>query len=516
MMDRVIGVVGAGTMGAGIAQIAAAAGHRVRLYDQRSGAAAEARDRIGTALAKRVAEGKLQSSQRDDALARLTPTTSLSELADCNLVIEAIVESIEPKRTLFAELEATVADDCILASNTSSLSITALARDLKHPRRFLGLHFFNPVPAMKLVEVVVGLATDPTIAAQLSILMRTWGKTPVTARSTPGFIVNRIARPFYAEALWLLQERRATPQQIDQALRAAGFRMGPCELMDLIGHDVNLAVTESVYTATYGDKRFVPSPVQRDLVDAGHLGRKTGRGFYEYSTASTAPKRELTEPVATAAPTDTRSAGDQPGPPTCLLTGSGRIADAIAQSFSATQLPLKRQSAGPVSLNLTSEGTPPIALTPTDGRTAGQLSSERVIHHAVFDWPLTDRLPDSLAIAFPRGCPQPSQDMAVSLLRHLGIQPIVVADTPGLIVARTVSMLINEAADAVQQEVCNENAADTAMRLGVNYPAGPFEWLTKCGVPDVVTLLEHLQRLTCSERYRASPWLLERHWQAAS
>lgn len=503
-MDGVIGVVGAGAMGAGIAQVAAAAGQRVRLYDQRSGAAIEALEQIGTALARRVAEGKLQLSAREDILSRISPMESLSDLADCGLVIEAIVEAIEPKRSVFAQLEAVVGDECVLATNTSSLSVTALGRDLKHQGRLLGLHFFNPVPAMKLVEVVSGLATDPRIAARMELLMHQWGKTPVAARSTPGFIVNRIARPFYAEALWLLQERRATPEQIDRCLRAAGFRMGPCELMDLIGHDVNLAVTESVYSATYGDKRFVPSRVQRDLVEAGRLGRKAGRGFYDYEQGKIAIERDFADERA---PSIEQVC--------CTLTGAGRIADLLARALSLARVPFERQSGSSVSLHLASPGTTPVILTPTDGRTAGQLTRECSGSRGIFDWPLGDSLPDSLAITFAASCPEPSRSLGLSMLRRLGIRPVVVTDTPGLIVARTVAMLINEAADAVQQGVCNETAADIAMRLGVNYPAGPFRWLTLCGLSEVITLLEHLQRTTCSERYRVSPWLLERHWNAA-
>ncbi|MBU6440479.1 MAG: 3-hydroxyacyl-CoA dehydrogenase, partial [Betaproteobacteria bacterium] len=258
-------VVGAGIMGAGIAQVAAQAGHRVALFDAREGAAAQAHAQLGATFDTLVAKGRLAAPQAQAALARIQPVQGLEQAADCGLVIEAIVERLDVKRELLAQLEALVDARCVLASNTSSLSITALARDLKHPGRLVGMHFFNPVPLMKLVEVVSGLRTEPEVAAQVFELAQAWGKTAVHARSTPGFIVNRIARPYYAETLALLQEQAAAPALLDACLRGAGFRMGPCELMDLIGHDTNFAVTQAVYEANFFDKRFQPSLVQREL-----------------------------------------------------------------------------------------------------------------------------------------------------------------------------------------------------------------------------------------------------------
>jgi len=215
-------------------------------------------------------------------LDRIEPIASLEAAASVRLVVEAIVERLDVKRALFKQLEAIVADDCVLATNTSSISVTAIANGLQRPQRLVGMHFFNPVALMKLVEVVSGLQTDAAVAEAIFELSKAWGKTPVHARSTPGFIVNRIARPYYAETLALLLEQAATPAVFDACLRAAGFRMGPCELMDLIGHDTNFSVTTSVYEANFFDKRFVPSLVQRELVDGGLLGRKSGRGFYRY------------------------------------------------------------------------------------------------------------------------------------------------------------------------------------------------------------------------------------------
>ena len=269
LRDARVLVVGAGIMGAGIAQVAAQAGHRVALFDPRADAA---RDKLAATFDTLVAKGRLQAPAAADALARIEAVDELEQAADCGLVIEAIVERLDVKRELLARLEALVAPDCVLASNTSSLSITALARDMKHPARLVGMHFFNPLPLMKLVEVIRGLRTDPQVAQQVFDLVGAWGKTAVLARSTPGFIVNRIARPFYAETLVLLQEQAAAPEVLDTCLRAAGFRMGPCELMDPIGHDTNFAVTQAVFEANVSDQCFQLSMVQRELGDGELLG----------------------------------------------------------------------------------------------------------------------------------------------------------------------------------------------------------------------------------------------------
>src|SRR5450631_3391206 len=280
--DSAVFVVGAGIMGAGIAQVAAQAGHTVRLYDAREGAAASACARTKAALDAQVAKGRMDATEAKAVVARIGVAARLEDAAGAGLVVEAIVENADAKRSLFHDLEGIVGAGCVLASNTSSISITALANGLKAPGRLVSMHFFNPVPLMKLVEVVSGLQTEAAVAEAIFELAARWGKTAVHARSTPGFIVNRIARPYYAEALALLQERLVDAATIDVCLRGAGFRMGPCELMDLIGHDTNFAVTQSVFDANFGDKRYAPSLVQRELVDGGLLGRKSGRGFFAY------------------------------------------------------------------------------------------------------------------------------------------------------------------------------------------------------------------------------------------
>ena len=492
-------VIGAGIMGAGIAQVAAQAGHRVRLYDSRAGAAAEAKRKLASTFDSLVNKGKLAHDAASATLARIEPITALAEAHDCGLVVEAIVENLEFKRGLLKQLEAVLAADCVLASNTSSISVTALAHGMAYPQRLVGMHFFNPVPLMKLVEVVSGLHTDTAVAEAIFSLSKTWGKVPVHTKSTPGFIVNRIARPYYAETLALLQERAAEPQVLDACLKAAGFRMGPCELMDLIGHDTNFAVTNSVYEANFFDKRYVPSLVQRELVDGGLLGRKSGRGFYRYGEGAVAP----TLPVAVReAPHTAREV---------TVHGQGAIAHWLEQ---AATVALAAQGWGPARerdsdwVGLVIDGA---HLAMTDGRPARELGAALGINEvAVFDRPIV--LPTApgtaLAYAIAPGTSEHWQAQAPAWLAAFGFAPQRLADTPGLVVARTLAMLINEAADAVQQGVCTAQGADTAMKLGVNYPAGPFEWLAGWDRREVIRVLEALDAEYRGERYRVSPWLI--------
>lgn len=294
--EDVIGVVGAGAMGAGIAQVAAAAGHRVVLADAAAASVERARAGHAKAMARDVEKGRRTAADADALLARLTYVTgadaaALTAFAPCALVIEAIVEDLDTKRALFATLEAIVSDDAVLASNTSSLSIAAIAGAVRRGERVLGVHFFNPAPVMPLVEIIPALGTDAALAADVRTLVDGWGKVTVLASDTPGFIVNRIARPFYGEALRIREEQLADCATIDWALRdLGGFRMGPFELMDFIGNDVNYAVTCSVFEALSYDQRYRPSITQRRLVEAGWLGRKAGRGYYDYRDGASTPE----------------------------------------------------------------------------------------------------------------------------------------------------------------------------------------------------------------------------------
>ena len=277
-----VGVVGAGTMGSGIAQIAAQAGCDVILVDSSAEALQRSREKLAKVFARLVEKGRIASDESESVQQRITRVTTLESLAPCDMVIEAIVEDLAIKTTLFQSLEGMVSEDAVLATNTSSLSVTALARGCTRPERVIGLHFFNPAPLMALVEVIPALQTEADLARHALAQMAAWGKSPALAKDTPGFIVNRVARPFYSEALRILEEGIASVEDIDASMRAQGFRMGPFELMDLIGHDVNYAVTSTVHAAFYGDSRYRPSHTQRQLVAANWLGRKRDRGFYTY------------------------------------------------------------------------------------------------------------------------------------------------------------------------------------------------------------------------------------------
>ena len=352
---------------------------------------------------------------------------------------------------------------------------------------------------MKLVEVVSGLASDPAVTEAIFELAKRWGKTPVHALSTPGFIVNRIARPYYAEALALLHERLAEPAVIDACLRGAGFRMGPCELMDLVGHDTNFAVTQSVFNANFGDKRYIPSLVQSEMVAGGLLGRKSGRGFFAYPAAA----------PAAAAPVEV-----PPVPPGALvaLHGTGVAVARWAARLSDAGIRFETDAASRWNGLQTSNGE----LRLTDGRTAAQVAAEEGVRELVlFDIAMA---PNGGAPATPLACSASAstsaawRDEAAEWLRIAGWAPQKIGDAPGLVVARTIAMLVNEACDVVQQGVCTPQGADQAMYLGLNYPEGPFEWLAAWDAGTIVALLDRLDAHYRGERYRSSPELRQRTW----
>lgn len=286
--DSAVAVIGAGAMGSGIAQVAATAGHPVALVDAVTGAVEEAVARIIASLQRQEAKGRISSAQLEEIVERITPVESVAGLPPCGLVVEAVREDLETKRALFTRVAASQPADAVLATNTSSLDITAIAAGIPGPDRVIGLHFFNPPAAMRLVEVIGGAESAAEVLEAATELMRAWGKAPVRCTSTPGFIVNRVARPFYGEAQRMLMDGVADPATLDAAVRSAGFRMGPLELTDFIGQDVNLAVGTSVWEQTGRDPRYEPTALQQQLVAAGHLGRKSGQGVYRYGPDGTA------------------------------------------------------------------------------------------------------------------------------------------------------------------------------------------------------------------------------------
>ena len=286
-----VGIIGSGTMGIGIAQVAATSGCEVFLYDANSAQTEKSLLNLQKTLDKLVAKQKISIEKSEEIFNKIKFCTELSDLKNCDLIIEAIIENKEIKTKVFQQLEEIVSEICVISSNTSSISITSLSSELKNPERFIGIHFFNPAPLMPLVEIIPGLLTKENLAAEIFSLMKTWGKVPVIAKDVPGFIVNRIARPFYGEALRIAEENIATFEQIDDAMRTLGnFKMGPFELMDLIGIDVNFSVTKTVYADYFYDPKYKPSLLQQRMSEAKLLGRKTGKGFYDYSEESKEPR----------------------------------------------------------------------------------------------------------------------------------------------------------------------------------------------------------------------------------
>ncbi|MER5831981.1 3-hydroxyacyl-CoA dehydrogenase [Streptomyces sp. NPDC002130] len=488
-----VAVVGTGTMGQGIAQVALVAGHPVRLYDTVPGRARQAAAAIGARLDRLVEKERLTGADRDAARARLLPAEDLAELADCALVVEAVLERLDAKQALFGELEGIVSEDCLLATNTSSLSVTAIGGALRAPGRFVGLHFFNPAPLLPLVEVVSGFATDVTYATRAYETARAWGKTPVACADTPGFIVNRIARPFYAEAFAVYESQGADPATIDAVLReSGGFRMGAFELTDLIGQDVNESVTRSVWESFFQDVRFTPSLAQRRLVESGRLGRKTGHGWYDHGDGAERPEPDT---------------ADERQPP-AYVVAEGDLGPA------AELLALIREAGIPVRDEDEDSGSR--LVLPSGGQLAladGQTSVEfrDVVY---FDLALDYRKATRIALSASQDTSPQTLAEAIGLFQALGKQVSVVGDVPGMIVARTVARIIDLAHDAVAKGVATEEDIDTAMRLGVNYPLGPFEWSRRLGRSWAYALLDDLHLRDPSGRYAPS-LALYRHAHAS-
>ncbi|NMG66717.1 3-hydroxyacyl-CoA dehydrogenase PaaC [Azoarcus indigens] len=486
-------VIGAGAMGAGIAHVAAAAGHPVYLYDTRAEAIERGIAGIGKDLAFLVSKGRMEEAERAAVLGRVSAVTDLAQAADAGLAIEAIVENLEVKQSLFKQLEALLPTDAILASNTSSLSITAMAAALARPERLGGLHFFNPAPRMKLVEIVSGLATDPAIAETLYATAKAWGKVPVHAKSTPGFIVNRVARPFYAEALRVLAERAAEPATVDAALReGCNFPMGPFELMDLIGHDVNFAVTNSVFDAYFGDRRFAPSLIQQELVAAGRLGRKSGHGFYNYAEGAAKPQAQEEE-LHTA---------DLP----VTAVGDLGAAAALIGRLESAGVEVRRESGDAGVQGWLEIGS--ARLTLSDGRSASRRAAEEGIANLVlFDLCLDYATTPRLLLSRSDDCGHGAWGAVVGTLQRAGIVVSRIDDIAGMVALRTVAMLANEGSDAVLQGIGNAADIDTAMRFGTNYPRGPLSWADQLGLGFVAKVLLNLREHYGEERYRVSPLL---------
>nr|WP_228530629.1 MULTISPECIES: 3-hydroxyacyl-CoA dehydrogenase [Myxococcaceae] len=495
--DLVLGVVGAGTMGRGIAQLAAAAGIHVRLLDARAGAAEEARASVAAALEALVAKGKLAEAAASATVARLQPVGREAALAGCDVVVEAVVEDLEVKRALFARLEAVVGPGCVLATNTSSLSVTAIAAACAKPGRVAGLHFFNPVPLMKVVEVVAGARTEPQVVDALQALVGRTGHRAVRASDTPGFLVNHAGRAYGTEALRLLQEGVAPFWELDRVLReAAGFRMGPFELLDLVGLDVSHPVMESVYTQFYEEPRFRPSYVLRSRLEAGLLGRKSGEGFYRYEGGKALP----------------------PAEPPPLPAGEKRPVWACAQEPAALELLQARVRAAGWTLEEAARPSAeallllaPLGRDATSTALALGLDAERCVAVDLLHGLERRRTVMSTPVTRPGFLAS-----AVTLLSADGTPVSRIHDSPGFVAQRVLACVVNVACDIAQQRIASPSDIDAAVTLGLGYPRGPLAWGDALGPLRVLHILQALLAATGDPRYRPSLWLSRRARLGAS
>jgi 3-hydroxybutyryl-CoA dehydrogenase len=489
--DLCLGVIGAGAMGRGIVQVAATAGIRVLISDAQEGAAEKAVAFIAGMLDRAVAKGRVSAADAAATKDRIEIVHGgLMAFAECQVIVEAIVENLEVKRELFSGLEEFVVDDCVLATNTSSLSVTAIAAGCRQPNRVAGFHFFNPVPLMKVVEVIGGELTDPWVTEALSGIARRIGHHPATTVDKPGFLVNHAGRGFGTEALRIVGEGIAAFADVDRVLRdVAGFRMGPFELMDLTGLDVSHTVMESIYDQFYQEPRFRPSPITRPRVMAGLFGRKSGRGFYDYADGKMVSPPEAAVPEARPMPVWVSPAEPEARAAlTKVLVGAGATV---------------RDGADPpagAALFVT-----PCGADATTTAVDQELDAERTV--AVdplfgFDRRRTLMTTPVTGAAF--------RDTAHALLAHDGTPVTVIHDSPGFIAQRVVATIVNIGCDIAQQRIAGPADIDTAVRLGLGYPKGPLAFGDILGPRRVLTILEAMERFYGDPRYRPSPWLRRR------
>ncbi len=487
-----VGIIGAGAMGRGIAQIAAQAGSEVMLLDSFDGAAARGRDAVLAQWQKQHEKGRLDEAQRDALSSRLGVAQSLQALAGCDLVIEAVIEDLEVKRKLFRELEAVVAPSATLVTNTSSLSVTAIAAALDHPQRMAGFHFFNPVPLMKVVEVVAGFKTDDAVCRQLAGYAAQMGHSAVQAKDTPGFIVNHAGRGYGTEALRVAGEGVADFATIDRILKdQAGFRLGPFELLDLTALDVSHPVMESIYRQYYEEPRFRPSVITAQRLAAGALGRKTGEGFYRYVDGVA---QQATEPPA----------------PTVDFT------PAVWVSPRAARRPDLLRLVHALGAQLESGATPssaalilvaPLGFDVTTVAAVERLDATRTVG---IDLMMDDAATKRRVLATNPATRRDMRDTAHALFARDGKPVSVIRDSGGFVTQRVVATIVNIAADMCQQRVCSPADLDTAVRLGLGYPQGPLAMGDALGPTNVLEVLFNLQTVYGDPRYRPSPWLRRR------
>jgi len=488
----IVGVVGVGAMGRGIAQIAAQAGSTVRLFDMQPEAIRKAHDAIAAQWDKLAEKGRISPEQLSAYKARLQPANSLKDLSDCDMVVEAIVERLDVKKSFFTELEGIVSDSAVLATNTSSLSVTAIAAPLKRPQRFAGYHFFNPVPLMKVVEVIPGLKTDPKVCESLTAYAKQMGHTPVTAQDTPGFIVNHAGRGYGTEALRVVGEGVADFATIDRILKdQVGFKLGPFELMDLTALDVSHPVMESIYHQYYEEPRYRPSVITAQRLAGGVFGKKVGDGFYAYVGGVARVPPEQAVPQV------------QDMPPVWVSSRAARRADLLQLLKDLGAKIETGASPSPQALSIVA----PLGFDVTTVAVVERLDPARTVG---IDMLFEDRGTRRRVLATNPATRQDMRDAAHALFARDGKAVSVIRDSGGFVTQRVVATIVNIASDICQQQICSPQDLETAVTLGLGYPMGPLAMGDKLGPDNVLETLFNLQTVYGDPRYRPSAWLRRR------
>lgn len=487
-----VGVVGAGAMGRGIAQIAAQAGSTVLLLDVQPGAAEKARAAVVGQWQKLAEKGRMTPEALQAATERLRTATSTADLAACQLVIEAVVERLDVKQALFRELEGIVSTECVLASNTSSLSVTAIAAGLRQPQRVAGYHFFNPVPLMKVVEIIAGIRTAPDVCTQLQAFSRAMGHTPVMAADTPGFIVNHAGRAYGTEAVRIVTEGVTDFATIDRILKdQVGFKLGPFELMDLTGLDVSHPVMESIYHQYYEEPRYRPGYLTAQRVAGGLLGRKTGEGFYRHADG------------VQQTPDDPPAPSVERIPPVWVSARSARRAELL-------QL-LKDLGAHIETAATPSEAAlilvAPLGFDVTTVAVVERLDPARTVG---IDMLVDDAATKRRVLASNPALRRDMREAAHALFARDGKAVSVIRDSAGFVTQRVVASIVNIASDICQQRICTPADLETAVTLGLGYPAGPLALGNRFGPSSILEVLFNMQTVYGDPRYRPSPWLRRR------
>ncbi|NIC42756.1 3-hydroxyacyl-CoA dehydrogenase [Aquabacterium sp. A08] len=487
-----VGIVGAGAMGRGIAQIAAQSGSTVWLFDTQLAAVEASIALLNDTWLKLAAKGKITAEQAQACTARVRPATTLAELASCHLVVEAVIERLDIKRAVFKQLETVLADTAVLATNTSSLSVTAIAHGLQRPQQLAGFHFFNPVPLMKVVEVVAGLKTDPAVCQRLSAYARAMGHTPVLAQDTPGFIVNHAGRGYGTEALRLVGEQVADFATVDRILKdQMGFKLGPFELMDLTALDVSHPVMESIYHQYYEEARYRPSVITAQRLAGGLLGKKVGEGFYRYPNGQAEVPPE--PPVPTVAEL----------PPVWVPARAARRAELYQLLKDLGARIETAQQPSPQALILVA----PLGHDVTTVAAVERLDASRTVG---IDMVLPDAAVKRRVLATNPATRPDMRDAAHALFARDGKAVSVIKDSGGFVTQRVVATIVNIASDICQQGICSPQDLDTAVTLGLGYPLGPLAMGDKLGPTSVLEILFNLQTVYGDPRYRPSPWLRRR------